>query len=95
MNHLLDLGVSKEKVKEKKTAPSTVANPSKSFEKRLGSLAGDLRSINGKLDSLTPGPGFDTCLAQHLAESIGELKAELVDITRGLSLLESDDTVLF
>ena len=29
-----------------------------------------------------------------LAESIGEFKSELVDITRGLSLLESDDATL-
>ena len=46
------------------------------------------------MDSLAPGPHFDSCLAQHLAEGIGELKSELVDITRGLSLLESDDATL-
>ena len=44
--------------------------------------------------SLIPGPHFDLCLAQHFAESNGELKSELVDITRGLSLLESDDATL-
>ena len=46
------------------------------------------------MDSLVPGPDFDLCLAQHLAESIGVLKSELIDITRGLSLLESDDATL-
>ena len=45
--------------------------------------------------SLLPGPDFDICLAQHLAESIGELKSELADLTCGLSLLESDDATLF
>ena len=89
MSRLLDLGVTQDKV-----ATPPVANPSKPFEKRLGSLAGDLRSIDGKIDSLVPGPRFDSCLAQHLGESIGELKSELVDITRGLSLLESDDATL-
>ena len=44
--------------------------------------------------SLVRGPGFDFCLAQRLAESIGQLKAELVDINRGLSSLESDDATL-
>ena len=32
---------------------------------------------------------------QHLAESIGKLKSELVNISRGLSLLESDNATLF
>ena len=44
--------------------------------------------------SLLPGPDFELYLAQHLAESIGELKSELVDITLGMSLLESDDAIL-
>ena len=44
--------------------------------------------------SLVRGPEFDLCLAQHLAESIGELKSVLVDITRALLLLESDDATL-
>ena len=70
------------------------ANPSKPFEKRLGSVDSELRSVNGKMVSLVPGPDFDLCLAQHLAESIGEFKSELVDITRGLSLLESDNATL-
>ena len=44
--------------------------------------------------SLVPGPDFALCLAQHLAENIGELKSELVDITCGVSLLEIDDVIL-
>ena len=44
--------------------------------------------------SLVPGHDFDLCLEQHLAESISELKSELLDITGGLSLLESDDATL-
>ena len=52
-------------------------------------------STNGKMVSLLPGPDFALCLAQHLAESIGKLKSELVDITRGPSLLESGDATLY
>ena len=89
MSRLLELGVGDEKI----VTPS-VAGSSKPLEKRLGSLANEVRTINGKISSLAPGPDFDLCLAQHLAESISELKSELVDISRGLSLLESDDTTL-
>ena len=46
------------------------------------------------MDSLVPGAEFDLRLVQHLAKSIGELKSELVDVTRGLSLLKSDDATL-
>ena len=90
MSRLLDLGGSQDKV----ATPPPVVKPSKPFEKRLSSLSAELRSIDKKMDSLAPGPHFDSCLAQHLAEGIGELKSELVDITRGLSLLESDDATL-
>ena len=48
--------------------------------------------------SLDRGPNFNLCLVQHLAGSIGELKSELyvhvVDITRGLSMLENNDATL-
>ena len=89
MSHLLELGVEEEKV----LMPSVVA-PSKPLEKRLGSLVKELRSISVKMDSLSPGPDFDLCLAQHLAEGISELKSELVDVTHGVSLPESDDATL-
>ena len=46
------------------------------------------------MGSLTPSPGFDLCHAQHFAESINELKLELVDISHKLSLLEGDDAAL-
>ena len=72
----------------------SVVTPSKPLKKRLGSLAKELRSINVKLDSLFLGPDFDLCLAQHLAECIRELKSELVDVTRGVLLMESDDATL-
>ena len=41
--------------------------------------------------ALVRGPEFNLCLAQHLAESIGELKSEVVDITRGLCVLLARD----
>ena len=44
--------------------------------------------------SLAPGPGFNSWLVQHLAESISELRLELVDTSHGLSLLEGDDAML-
>ena len=44
--------------------------------------------------SLVSGSDFHPYLVQRLAESIGELKSELVDITSALSLLESDDETL-
>ena len=47
MSHLLELGIEEEKV----PMPS-VAAPSKPFEKRLGSLATKLRSIDERVDSL-------------------------------------------
>ena len=89
MSRLLDLGV-----EERKVTMLSGANPSKPFEKWLGSLDSGLRSINGKMASLIAGQRFNLCLVQHLAESIDELKSELVDITQGLSLLESDDATL-
>ena len=46
------------------------------------------------MGSLAPGPGFDLRLAQHLAESISKVKLELVNITRGLSLLEGENAKL-
>ena len=46
------------------------------------------------MSSLAPGPGFDLCLVQRLAESIIEHKSEVVDISHGLSLLESEDATL-
>ena len=76
MSHLLNLGLEKRKV-----ATPSVANPSKPFEKRLGFFNSKLRSISGKIVSLVPRPDFDLCLAQHLAERIGELKSELVNLT--------------
>ena len=60
MSRLLDLGV-----EEKKVAAPSVENPSKPFEKRLGSLDSELHSINGKMASLVRGPESDLCLAQH------------------------------
>ena len=68
MSRLLDL-----EVEERKATTPSVANHSKPFEKRLGFLDSELRSINGKMLSLVPGPDFDLCLDQDLAESIGEL----------------------
>ena len=91
MSCLLDLGV---RVEEKKVTTPNVANPSKPFKKWLESLDSELRSTNGKMVSLVPGPEFDLYLAQHLPECIGELRSELVDVTCGLSLLESDDATL-
>ena len=70
------------------------AAPSKVVKERLGSVAKQLRSISVKIDSLSPCPGFNLCLAQHMAEGISELKSELVDVTHGVSLLESDDATL-
>ena len=70
MSRQLELGVEEEKV----PMPS-VAVPSKPLEKRLGFLAKELRSINARMDSLSPGPDFNLCLAQHLEECISELKS--------------------
>ena len=93
MSHLLNLGVGEEKV-----AMPFVAVSSKTLKKRLhvhvGSFGSELRSVNEKMGSLAPCPGFDLCFAQHLAKNISELKLELVDITRGLLLLEGDDVTL-
>ena len=88
MSRLLDLEV------EERKDTSTVANPSKPFKKRLGRLTVNYDPLMEKMVSLVSGPDFDLCLAQHLAEGIGELKSELLDITRGLSLLESDNAIL-
>ena len=71
MSHLLDIGVGEEKV-----AMPSVAGSSKPVTKWLGSLASKLRSVNGKIGSLIPGPVFNLCLAQHLAESISEHKLD-------------------
>ena len=90
ISRLLDLGI-----EEGKAATPTVANHPKPFEKLVGFLTvNHIPPINGKMLSLDPAPDFDLCFLQHLAESIGELKSELVDVTRGLSLLESDDATL-
>ena len=54
----------------------------------------ELRSINKKMGSLSAGPDFDLCLAQHLAESISELNLAFVDVFCGVSLLERNDAIL-
>ena len=90
MSRLLVFGVGEEKV----TAPF-VAGSSKPLKKRLGSLACELQSVTEKVDSFALGPGFHLSLAQHLAESISELKLEVVDISRELSLLKGGNAKLF
>ena len=46
------------------------------------------------MDSLSLSPDFDLCLAQLLAEGISDLKSEIIDVSHGVWLLESDNATL-
>ena len=54
-----------------------------------------LRSINLTVEPLAPGPDLDSCLVQQLEKQVSCLRAELLDITCGILLLEQEEQNLF
>ena len=86
MSRLVELGIEEEKV----PIPSMVE--SKPFEKRLGFLAKELRSIDERIKDEVVGleakSGVDQCLLRQLEKRIDGLMSELADICRGILLLD-------
>ena len=53
-----------------------------------------MRSTNGTLKSLAPGPDLDDCLVQHSQEQVSCLRAEISGVTSDILSMEQEDQSL-